>query len=268
MIHIKETLTQDHQARVFTWLEGTNPSEDHNKALKLREDHTGLWVLRLAEWKDWISGKEKFLWFHGIPGAGKTVLASFLIEQAQDFCRQRELSPGHQKPTVAVYYYCYFARNQDEAVPCLRWIVSQLCRQSGWMPSEIERLFQLQHLPSLSQLLLALELILKDFEAVFFIVDAVDESQSRLDLLRTLRDLATDHRFDKIRLLATSREYYDIETCFSGISRQVSMDSPMVRDDIRRYVHSSLLSNKRFQSWPQTLAIEVEEALAKGAKGM
>lgn len=270
MICIKETLTQDHQTRVFTWLEGTNPSEDHNKALKLRENDTGFWMLRSPEWQDWISGKERFLWLHGIPGAGKTILASFLIEQAQDFCRQHEenTSPSHQKPIVAVYYYCYFARNEDEAAPCLRWIVSQLCRQSGWMPNEIDRLFQLQHLPNVSQLLLALEIIVKEFETVYFIVDAVDESQPRLDLLRTLRDLATDHRFDKIRLLVTSREYYDIETCFSGISKQISMDDSMVRADIQRYVHSALVSNKKFQRWPQPLVTEVKDALAKGAKGM
>jgi hypothetical protein len=224
----------------------------------------------LPAWQRWLAGKEKFLWIHGIPGAGKTVLASFLVEQAKAAClRQNAADPSErQKHIVTVYYYCYYARNQDEAVPCLRWIVSQLCRYSGLIPCDIDQLFQLQHLPTVSELLLALEIILEEFEAVFILIDAVDESESRTDLLKVLRDLVTDHRFDRVRLLATSREYYDIETYFSSISREISMNNPVVSEDIRRYVHSALLSNRKFQSWPQSLVTEVEDALMKGAKGM
>jgi Cdc6-like AAA superfamily ATPase len=227
-------------------------------------------MLRSKEWQEWLDGKVKFLWIYGIPGAGKTVLASFLVEQAQACCLQRAnvLIADQQKPMVCVYYYCYFARNQDEAAPFLRWLVSQLCRQARLIPSEIDRLFQLKHVPSISQLLNALQLVLGEFGTVCVIIDAVDESQSRQDLLKILRDLVTDHRFDKVRLLATSREYFDIELCFSDISSQISMRNPVVEDDIRRYAHSALVSNRRFQSWPQSLVVEAENALAKGAKGM
>jgi len=208
------------------------------------------------------------MWIHGIPGAGKTVLASFLIEETKKACATRISGNVPNKPVVCVYYYCYFARNQDEAGPFLRWLIGQLCRQCRLIPSEIDRLFQFKHLPSISQLLNALEILLGEFEAVFVVIDAVDETQSREDLLKVLRDLATDHRFDNVRLLATSREYYDIETYFSDISSKVSMNNSAVEKDIRRYVHSALLSNRRFQAWPPTLVTEVENALAKGAKGM
>lgn len=225
-------------------------------------------MIRSSEWKDWLEGKTNFLWIHGIPGAGKTVLTSFLIEQAQVSCQEQNSLASQEKPMICIYYYCYFARNQDEAAPFLRWLVSQLCRQVLLIPSEIERLFTLQHIPSISQLLTALGLILEEYGAVLVIIDAVDESHSRQELLKILRDLATDHRFDKVRLLATSREYYDIEICFSDISSQTSMMNPIVEDDIRLYTHSVLLSNKKFQSWPQSLITEVEDKLAKGAKGM
>jgi hypothetical protein len=233
-------------------------------------------MLKSTEWEEWLNGKKNFLWIHGIPGAGKTVLASFLVEQVQFACndtdfitRQQKSYQGYNRsPVVCVYYYCYFARNQEEAAPFLRWLVSQLCRRADLIPSEIHHLFQLSLAPTILQLLEALEHILKEFEAVFVLVDAADESQSRLDLLKVLRDLATDHRFNRVRLLATSREYYDIQSYFSDISMSVSMRNPLLEDDIRRYVHSALASNRKFHNWSPSLLTEVENALAIGAKGM
>lgn len=224
---MKETLAAGERNSICTWLESSNPSSNHNNAWKLREDITGLWMIQSTEWQEWLHGRKKFLWIRGIPGVGKTILASFLVQQAQAACHEQMTLTAYQKPLACVYYYCHFVRNQDEAVPLLRWVVSQLCRQLRLIPSDIVRLFELNHHPSISHLLDALQLILEEFETVFVIIDAVDESEPRQDLLKILRDLATDHRFDKVRLLATSRDYYDdIEACFLEISSPISMNKP------------------------------------------
>jgi hypothetical protein len=242
------------------WIEQTNPTRRHNDSCELHEHHTGGWVIRSSEWQAWLQGSKTFLWIHGIPGAGKTVLVSFLIEQAK-------CSYDSKRQTV-VYYYCYFAQNQDEAKPLLRWLIGQLCRKSGAVPHEIMGLFQISHEPSLVQLLHALHSILQEFDTVYFVIDAVDESLPRETLVKVIRDLATDQRFAKIRLLVTSREYIDIETAFSPISIAVSMTNELVTEDIQIYVHATLRSHAKFANWPQDLLLEVEEALAKGAKGM
>ena len=104
--------------------------------------------------------------------------------------------------------------------------------------------------------------------SVFVIVDAVDESQHRVDLLKILPSLITEQCFNRVRLIATSREYYDIEACFSPISTAVSMENPLLQDDIRRLVHTTLRSNQKFESWPQDLLADVEDAIAEGAKGI
>ncbi|KAI0162500.1 hypothetical protein BJ166DRAFT_269771 [Pestalotiopsis sp. NC0098] len=138
------------------WLQSTNPSMNHNSAWELREDNTGLWMTDSKEWKQWLEGKEKFLWIHGIPGAGKTVLASYLVEQTRLHCQNRApmghlvslVSPA-PKPIISVYYYCYFARNQDEAAHFLRWLLSQLCRRVMVIPNDIHAIHQSSQLPSI-----------------------------------------------------------------------------------------------------------------------
>jgi hypothetical protein len=70
-------------------------------------------------------------------------------------------------------------------------------------------------------LLLALEKVVPAIKRVYVFVDAVDESLQRENLLRVLRDLAGDPRFQNLRLLATSREYVDIEEVMRDFSTPV-----------------------------------------------
>lgn len=99
-------------------------------------------------------------------------------------------------------------------------------------------------------------------------LDAADESNSRDDFLRVLRDLATNSRFSKICCLVTSRKYIDIEQALEPISRSILMLNALVEDDIRKHVHSILHSRPKFQRWPADLRIEVEEVVVNGLKGM
>jgi hypothetical protein len=218
-------------------------------------------MLRSPDWDKWLAGDVRCLWIHGIPGAGKTILTSFLVEQLKNHCKHREWS-GHS------YYYCYFGHNQDEAPPFLTWIIAQLCRQAESVPDLVYELYRHGGQPSLTELLLALEASIQGFDIAYVILDAADESKPREDLLRVLRDLATDARFSKIRCLVTSRKYIDIEQSLEPISRSIPMSNALVEDDIRKHVHSILHSRPRFQRWPADLRIEVEEAVVNGSKGM
>lgn len=266
---MKQILTDEQRHQICLWLEITNPSTSHNNAWKLHVKQTNLWAIQSPEWQQWTAGSVRFLWIHGIPGAGKTILASFLIEEATRITSQSQRGSSTDKlPTVCVYYYCSFQRNQDESIPFLRWLLGQLFRRAKCVTKEVEQIFQLQLQPTITQLLEALQSILELFSAVYVVIDAVDESLPRLDLLRVLRDLATDFRFEPIRLLTTSREYYDIETCFADISTGLPMNNSHVQEDIRLHVQAVLASDKKFQTWPKSLILEVEDGLVRGARGM
>jgi hypothetical protein len=220
-------------------------------------------MMRVPEWADWLAGKLRCLWIHGIPGAGKTVLASYLIDTVVSHCKD-EFGPR----SAALYYYCYFGNNQDECAPLLRWLVTQLCRRVRAVPADIYARFRQRHEPSLVELLKALATLLNEFERVYVIVDAVDESKPRDDLLKTIRDLVTDPRFSKIQLLVTSRRYLDIETVLEEISKPVSLSNDFIDHDIDLFVRSSLQKDPKFQRWSSELRDEVGTTLTNRAKGM
>src|SRR5437016_2855733 len=80
-------LAEAERREVYKWLEAIDPSSLHHRACDQYEAGTGDWVLRSDDWKAWISGQKRGLWVHGIPGAGKTVLASHLIETVKAHCK-------------------------------------------------------------------------------------------------------------------------------------------------------------------------------------
>jgi len=128
----------------------TDPSPRHNAACELHAPHTGQWLTVSPDYSQLKAGELRFLWLHGIPGAGKTVLLSFIAQDLQ------ALRDDH-KDASSVYHYCYFARGQDETKHFLRWTISQLCRQMDDIPFEVEETFENGQQPSTNELLVMLE---------------------------------------------------------------------------------------------------------------
>ncbi|KAK2729735.1 hypothetical protein CKAH01_02709 [Colletotrichum kahawae] len=260
---IQDALSKSRLHEVFKWLEDIDPSSLHHQAQDNHEPGTCDWATRLPEWPDFLNGGEHCLWIHGIPGAGKTILASQLIEQIEEHC-----SSSDSENLLSIYYYCYFGHNRDESIPLLKWILNRLCRESDTVSTHLWKLFKHGGTPSLSSLLVAIEYALEHFDVVYITVDAIDESKPRKDLLKTLRYLATDARFDKIRLLLISREYFDIEIAVEEFSTSISMKNPFLDADIRLYAQSRVRKERHIKDWPAELQQEIVEALSHGAQGM
>ena len=239
----------------------------HREAHKKYEPGTGDWVMRSDKWKDWFEGRSRCVWIHGIPGAGKTVLASHLIENIKAGCKRNNTSP---RKVACISYYCYFGRNQDEAIPFLKWAVSQLCRKADLVPSSLFDLYNEGCEPSLEDLLEVLETIVQVYDRIYIVVDAVDESTRGHgpELLTVLRALATGIQFQNVSILATSREHIEIEDTMQDISVPISMRNPLLDADIRLYVESQLCTRRRIKNWPADIRQAALEALSTKAKGM
>ncbi|KAG5803183.1 hypothetical protein H9Q74_012269 [Fusarium xylarioides] len=247
---------------IIRWLERTNPSSLHNIAFSKHEPLTTAWVTNSSQWKAWVSlaSETRLIWIYGLPGAGKTVLTSYVIEELEKLCKPANGS-------VCSYYYCHYSHNQDETVPFLSWIIGQVCRQISWIPPELKRLHDRGCDPTSADLEQNLEVILQKLDSLYITIDAVDESTPREELLSLIETMTVDKRFEKIRILATSRQYFDIEQTLGEISESISMSNAMVDADIRRFVHARLRSSHRLKRWHDRFD-EIEEILAAMAQGM
>jgi len=87
----------------------------------------------------------------------------------------------------------------------LSWTVSQACRQTNWIPRQLKGLYDRGCDASIPELENFLEIVLERFEVLYLVIDAVDESAPREDLLGLIATMALDKRFQKIKTLATSR---------------------------------------------------------------
>ncbi|KAF2198547.1 hypothetical protein GQ43DRAFT_457754 [Delitschia confertaspora ATCC 74209] len=75
---------QQRQDRIDSWLSPLDPLINYNKAFPLQtlqqcEENTGVWLLKQTAFENWKS-QQNSLWLRGIPGCGKTILTSTVIE--------------------------------------------------------------------------------------------------------------------------------------------------------------------------------------------
>jgi hypothetical protein len=137
-------------------------------------------------------------------------MAAHIIDLVQLVCSKSD--------QVCVYYYCSYRQTEDQTDACLRWIVSQLCERAKMIPQNLVDLHSQNHQPSGPELYKLMRTLLPKLGRVYIIIDAVDECNNRPGLLDLLSSLATDSTFQNVRLLATSREYRDIDQILRPIS--------------------------------------------------
>ncbi|KAI1631083.1 hypothetical protein F4809DRAFT_633900 [Biscogniauxia mediterranea] len=239
----------------------------HAGMRELQEPNTCAWMTREDAWKQWLNkqrvpGQSRFIWIHGIPGAGKTVLASYLIERAANACHTQGCA----------YYYCLHSRRQDETLPMLKCVVGQLSQQAGRLiPTKLQEAYKADRVLSIQDLLDCLGEISRQFERVYIIVDAVDESQPRDVLLKTLSEIGTSERFCQVSLLFTSREEHDIIDTIADVAdccSKISMSNKNVRDDIKAFIHGELERGRPWKIWDTAFLNEIEDRLVQEARGM
>jgi len=78
-------MSQKHDG-IIRWLNASDPSSNHELARKKPEPTSGEWFINSDGFKSWTESTNKFLWLLGIPGAGKTILCSTIIEHVKALC--------------------------------------------------------------------------------------------------------------------------------------------------------------------------------------
>lgn len=261
---------EERLGKICSWLSAPDPSTNYHKAHKQRQAETGLWLLQNARFAEWKEGAASRLWLYGIPGCGKTILSSTVIEH---LLQQYNNNTG----TVTAYFYFDFnnAQKQDPEL-MLRSLLCQLLQRSFTIPKGVDVLFSAcdngQRQPSLHALLEVLPQVMQQFTHVYIVLDALDECTQRLELMNLLETVA-GRQLDNMHLLMTSREERDIERSLKNYVKEegtICLQQDVVDKDIQRYVQQRLSDDQTLAKWNKDVAVrqEIEDALIRGARGM
>ena len=152
----------------------------------------------------------------GIPGAGKTILTSIVLE---------ELSTRfHDNTSIGIaYLYCNFRRQDEQkADALLASLLKQLARYQQSLPSSMKDLYDRhkskQTRPSLEEISSTLQSVATQYPRLFIIVDALDECQAssgcRQRFISEIFNLQTKVGAN---VFVTSRFIPEITDKFSGV---------------------------------------------------
>ena len=261
---------EERLGKICSWLSAPDPSTNYYKAHKQRQAETGVWLLDGEQFTRWKERAASRLWLYGIPGCGKTILSSTVVENLLQYCHD-------DTNMVTAYFYFDFndAQKQDPEL-MLRSLLCQLVQRSVVIPKGVDALFSScengRRKPSSHALLQAIKEAAQEFMHVYVVLDALDECAQRSELMDMLETVA-GWQLDNLHLLMTSRKERDIESSLESYVAEegaVCLQRDVVDKDIQRYVQQRLRVDKGLAKWNNDAVVrqEIEAALMGGARGM
>ncbi|KAK4136113.1 hypothetical protein BT67DRAFT_375838 [Trichocladium antarcticum] len=266
---IAQRQESEHRAAVLDWLSKVDYVAQQNDFISLRQPQTGDWLLECNEFKSWLVAKKKSLFCPGMPGAGKTILTSVVIDY---FVTNTTNVCGQRGDVGIAYVYCNFRRQVEQtAVILLSTLLRQLVAGvSGpsFPPQSVQALYEKhtarQTQPSMEEILNTLGLVIALFPKVFILVDALDECQApeRNRFLSKILELQANHN---VNIFATSRNVPDIVSRFRGAA---SVEIRATPGDVGRYVEGNMSHLPAFVRNNAKLQMEVRDRIVVAVDGM
>lgn len=254
---------------IYEWLAAPDVSLKHHEACKKRAQSTGGWFVASQQYTEWRAEPNAFIWLRGIPGCGKTILSSTIIDNLHQDCKRNH---GH---TLAYFYHDFKSADSYHG-KMLRSLVAQLSQQNPKSFTLLEDLYKSSdegfRQPTDKALLTVLGEMILNSPTTYIVLDALDECKSRSDLLRAIETINV-WQHDGLHTLVTSRQERDIGEMLEPLAQEssiINLQTSVVNEDIRTYVRSRLLLDGPFKKWqkrPEVLE-EIETRLLKGADGM
>jgi Cdc6-like AAA superfamily ATPase len=222
----------------------------------------GKWLLDSPEFQDWLGAGNKTLFCPGIPGAGKTVLASIVIE---NLLGRREQADS--KPIGVAFIYLDF-KQQFELVQLLGSILRQLAADHSSALDSIKKLHDTCKAQPreayIHEVRDILHCIVPSFSRLFIVVDALDEAEHHLGevLLDEVLRVQQEHGAN---VFVTSRHIPDIERQFEGARK---LEIRAADEDVWNYVDSYMTKLPRFVRQSPELQEETRTEIVKAIDGM
>lgn len=256
----------DHRERqeIFHWLSPIDYAAQQSDLIRVREAGTGQWLLDSTEYQGWVATTKQSLFCPGIPGAGKTMLMSIVVNDLLD----KFFTEG---PTAICYIYCNSIRSEEQRlddllVSLLRQLAQGQDPLSQGIVDLFERYKERRTRPSIEEICKTLYSVAATYTRVFVLVDALDECEVSTGCRsRFISELLNLHDRLGVNLFATSRFIPEITERFT---ESTTKEIRATTEDIERYLERSLTSLPRSVSTDPDLKIAIKEEIGKAADGM
>ena len=239
--------------------------DDLKSANKLRHSGTCTWILDRSEFITWISSgsgelNTRMLWLTGVPGAGKTVLSSFVINKCSEI--------SGNKPSSPTFYF--FFKNTDHDKNSMLAVTRSLVYQFYLLaPVRLSAdLISLRESSGKEKALSEQRLWdlfvkhAKDLGSFTIVLDALDECND-VDLL--LENIMFLLQCSHVRLFIVSRKEENIALTLEAYPR-VEIGQEDIEVDIRSYITAEIENIPRFKG--RYVQKRMTSALTSGHGGM
>jgi Cdc6-like AAA superfamily ATPase len=254
---------QERQA-IKEWLTPVNYFTQQSDFIDRRQEGTGKWLLDSAEFQGWLEASKQTLFCPGIPGAGKTMITSIIVEHLS----AKFQSDAH---VGIAYLYCSFRRHQEQRpVDLLTSLLKQLVQGRPSIPTSVKNLYEChkekQTRPSCDEVSKVLDSVVAEFTQTFIIVDALDECQIlEGSCEKFLSGIFNLQAKTGANLFATSRFIPEIVKQFEG---SVSLEICASDEDVKRYLDGHMFELPSFVRRSSELQEEIKTSIVKAVDGM
>ncbi|KAJ6011997.1 hypothetical protein N7522_002352 [Penicillium canescens] len=235
---MKENCDTQLRNGMLPWICAIDPSERQSKVFNMRREGAGKWFLESEQFLLWIaSEKKKTLLCTGVPGAGKTVLTSIVIDHLE-----KKFS---NDDSVAITYIYFDFRQRLEFFDLISSLLRQLLQGNPGLCGTISDLHSRRqqnpsHL-SEAEVQKQLELVISQCREVFFLIDGLDECldvRVRRQFLIWIGTLLNFNGHTNIKVLATTR--HDDKFGKAFLSEGLTMEIKASREDVEIFLDASL----------------------------
>lgn len=258
---------QDEQEReaILNWLTPIDYSAQQSDFIGRRQGGTGQWLLDSNEFQEWLTRENQVLFCPGIPGAGKTILTSVVVDHLW--------TRFQNDPSIGIaYLYCNFRRQHEQKpVDLLASLLKQLLQDPASMPDSVESLYEdykaKRTRPLIEDIVKALQSVVADYSRAFIIIDALDECKVSDGTHRKfLSEIFNLQATTGASLFVTSRFIPEIMREFEG---SMSLEIRASDQDVLKYVDGRMpwLLQSRISKYPD-LQEMIRKEIMKAVDGM
>ncbi|EEU34254.1 uncharacterized protein NECHADRAFT_85540 [Fusarium vanettenii 77-13-4] len=263
-LHSGNGKLRSRRLKTLDWLTPLDYAAQQQDFISRRQPGTGKWLLESKEYQSWLTTVGNTLFCPGMPGAGKTILTSTVVEDLT----AKFLGDTN---TAVAYIYFNFRRKDDQKLNnLLASILRQCIQHLNRLPDSVSALEGQckgsSRRPSLDELLATLQSVSAGCSRLFIVVDALDECQAsdgcRASLLSELFKLRARCG---VNIFATSRFIPDIVDTFeNGTTLEIRASS----EDVERYVKGRMEHLQPFVRRNKQLQEEIKVGISAAVDGM